>query len=149
MRKCAVPPSLGQAPLIWEVARLACDQMTTKSIDPVSGQAAIDAYLHAPEDASRATLATAVRYTTGLLAAAAPGKSVELRVPPFAAIQCIPGGTHTRGTPRAAIQTDAHTWLALATGNCDWATAQRTGAVTASGERADLSSYLPLLKPTP
>jgi putative sterol carrier protein len=78
------------------------------------------------------------------LKARAPGRSVEVRVPPYAAVQVIGGGTHTRGTPRAVIETDAETWIALATGDLSWADAVSTGRVRASGERADLSAYLPL-----
>jgi putative sterol carrier protein len=78
------------------------------------------------------------------LKARAPGRSVEVRVPPYAAVQVIGGGTHTRGTPRAVIETDAETWIALATGALTWAEAVDTGRVRASGERADLSAYLPL-----
>ena len=74
----------------------------------------------------------------------APGRSVEVRVPPYAAVQAIGGGTHTRGTPRAVIETDPETWLALATGDLSWVEAVATGRVRASGERADLSAYLPL-----
>lgn len=74
----------------------------------------------------------------------APGRSVEVRVPPYAAVQVIGGGTHTRGTPRAVIETDAETWLALARGELAWSDAVETGRVRASGERADLSPYLPL-----
>lgn len=78
------------------------------------------------------------------LKARAPGRSVEVRVPPYAAVQVIGGGTHTRGTPRAVIETDPDTWIALATGALDWADAVASGRVLASGERADLSPYLPL-----
>ena len=74
----------------------------------------------------------------------APGRSVEVRVPPYAAVQVIGGGTHTRGTPRAVVETDPDTWIALATGALDWADAVASGRVLASGERADLSAYLPL-----
>jgi len=74
----------------------------------------------------------------------APGRAVEVRVPPYAAVQVIGGGTHTRGTPRAVIETDADTWLALATGVLSWSDAVESGSVRASGERADLSPYLPL-----
>ena len=74
----------------------------------------------------------------------APGRSVEVRVPPYAAVQVIGGGTHTRGTPRAVIETDPDTWIALATGELAWADAVASGRVLASGERADLSPYLPL-----
>lgn len=75
----------------------------------------------------------------------APGRSVEVRVPPYAAVQVIDGGTHTRGTPRAVIETDADTWLALASGELAWSEAVESGRVRASGERADLSPYLPLV----
>ena len=74
----------------------------------------------------------------------APGRSVEVRVPPYAAVQVIGGGTHTRGTPRAVIETDGETWIALATGELSWSEAVDTGRVRASGERADLAPYLPL-----
>jgi hypothetical protein len=74
----------------------------------------------------------------------APGRAVEVRVPPYAAVQVIGGGTHTRGTPRAVVETDAETWIALATGELSWSDAVDTGRVRASGERADLSAYLPL-----
>ncbi|HEX2893457.1 MAG TPA: sterol carrier family protein [Marmoricola sp.] len=81
------------------------------------------------------------------LKARAPGRSVEVRVPPYAAVQVIGGGTHTRGTPRAVVETDADTWIALATGALDWSEAVASGRVHASGERADLSPYLPLEGP--
>lgn len=79
-----------------------------------------------------------------MLVARAPGRAVEVRVPPYAAVQAIGGGTHTRGTPRAVIETDADTWIALATGALGWDDAVASGRVHASGERADLSPYLPL-----
>jgi hypothetical protein len=74
----------------------------------------------------------------------APGTSVELRVPPLAAVQCVPGPRHTRGTPPNVVETDAGTWLALATGGLGWGEAVSSGAVRASGERSDLSAWLPL-----
>ena len=77
----------------------------------------------------------------------APGRSVEVRVPPYAAVQAVPGGRHTRGTPRAVVEMDAETWLALATGELAWADAVAAGRVRASGERADLSPFLPLVLP--
>ena len=64
----------------------------------------------------RATVATAVRYTLEELAARHPGRSVEVRVPPHGAVQCIEGPTHKRGTPPNVFETDAPTWLALVTG---------------------------------
>lgn len=85
-----------------------------------------------------------VKHYLALLRERAPGRSVEVRVPPYAAVQVIGGGTHTRGTPRAVIETDAETWIALATGALTWDAAVEAGRVRASGERADLSPYLPL-----
>jgi hypothetical protein len=78
------------------------------------------------------------------LAAKAPGRAIEVRVPPYAAIQCGEGPTHTRGTPPNTIEMDAHTWLALASGNLSWGDAVSSGVVAASGSRADLAQYLPL-----
>ena len=74
----------------------------------------------------------------------APGHSVEVRVPPYAAVQVIPGVRHTRGTPPAVVEMDAATWIALATGELSWVDAEAAGRVRASGERADLTPYLPL-----
>ena len=84
------------------------------------------------------------KHYLAVLAERAPGKSVEVRVPPYAAVQCIEGVRHTRGTPPAVIETDPGTWLALARGELDWTAAVTSGHVRASGERTDLSSYLPL-----
>lgn len=85
-----------------------------------------------------------IKQSLAVLKERAPGRSVEVRVPPYAAVQVIGGGTHTRGTPRAVVETDAATWLALASGELTWSDAIATGRVRASGERADLSPYLPL-----
>ena len=85
-----------------------------------------------------------VKHYLALLQQRAPGRSVEVRVPPYAAVQVIGGGTHTRGTPRAVVETDPETWIALATGELAWADALDEGRVHASGERADLAPYLPL-----
>ncbi|MGW1077372.1 sterol carrier family protein [Streptomyces sp. NPDC002537] len=93
----------------------------------------------------RQVLATASRLLADALADKAPGGSVEVRVPPFAVVQCVAGPRHTRGTPPNVVETDTLTWLRLATGRTDWASALDEAAVTASGERADLSAHLPLL----
>ena len=85
-----------------------------------------------------------VKHYLAVLAERAPGKSVEVRVPPIAAVQCVDGVRHTRGTPPAVIETDAATWIALATGALAWPDALESGGARASGERTDLSSYLPL-----
>ncbi|MDQ4502421.1 sterol carrier family protein [Sinomonas sp. ASV322] len=92
----------------------------------------------------RPTLATAVRYTLEELASRAPGNSVEVRVPPFGVAQCIEGPRHTRGTPPNVVETDAETWLGLATGSLAWADALTSGKLSASGTRTDLSELLPL-----
>jgi hypothetical protein len=97
--------------------------------------------------AERADLRLLTKHYLALLEARAPGKSVEVRVPPYAAIQCIPGVRHTRGTPPAVIETDAATWIALATGDLAWSEAVDAGRLRASGERTDLSPYLPLERP--
>ncbi len=85
-----------------------------------------------------------VKHYLAVLETRAPGRSVEVRVPPFAAVQAIPGVRHTRGTPPAVVETDAETWLAVATGRTTWAEAVASGKVAASGERTDLTPYLPL-----
>lgn len=92
----------------------------------------------------RSDLRLLTKHYLAVLEARAPGHSVEVRVPPYAAIQCIAGVRHTRGTPPAVIETDAPTWVALATGELGWADAVDAGRVQASGERTDLSPYLPL-----
>jgi hypothetical protein len=92
----------------------------------------------------RPTLRAAVRELLAALAAAAPGRSVEVRVPPYGAVQCVPGPRHTRGTPPNVVETDPSTWVALATGRLAWADAVDRGRIRASGTRADLSAYLPV-----
>ena len=72
---------------------------------------------------------------------------MEVRVPPYAAVQAVAGVRHTRGTPPAVVELDAETWIALAVGTVSWADAEREGLVRASGERADLSPLLPLEVP--
>ena len=94
----------------------------------------------------RSTLALAVRYSLQLLAEEAPGGTVEVRVPPFGAVQCIEGPKHTRGTPPNVVETDVTTWLALATGSLSWADARSAGRVHASGQRADLGDVLPIIR---
>jgi hypothetical protein len=96
----------------------------------------------APE---RGALATAVRLTARTLAALAPGASVEVRIPPFVAVQCVPGPKHTRGTPPNVVETDPRTWLLLATGMSTLADAQAAGALRSSGARAgEIGHWLPL-----
>lgn len=86
----------------------------------------------------------AVRHLLDRLVTAAPGRTVEVRVPPYAAVQAIEGPRHTRGTPPNVVETDARTWIELAVGRLSWDEAMTKGAVSASGARADLSGHLPV-----
>ena len=95
-------------------------------------------------DRSAGDLKLLTKHFLAVLAERAPGTSVEVRVPPYAAVQVVPGVRHTRGTPPAVVELDADTWIALATGALTWADAEQAGRVRASGQRADLSPYLPL-----
>jgi hypothetical protein len=119
---------------VWQVA--------LKRISEPDGVAALKAW----NDGSAGTeqLAIATRYCLQLLRNAAPGKSVEVRVPPYGAAQIIEGPRHTRGTPPAVIEMSPDTWLMIATGQQTFVEAQRAGSLSASGERADLTEWLPL-----
>jgi hypothetical protein len=121
----------GTAPIPAEELRAA--------VAPVRAWLAGDA-----EQPPRAVVSAAVKTTARWLAQQVPGRSVELRVPPHVAVQCIEGPRHTRGTPPNVIETDAATWLRLAGGMTSWADAVAAGKVSASGNRADLSAQLPL-----
>jgi hypothetical protein len=92
----------------------------------------------------RPVLRDAVRALLAELSRRAPGRSVEVRIPPFGAIQCVPGPRHTRGTPPNVVETDPVTWILLATERVSWADAVRDGRLRASGIRTDLSEFLPL-----
>ncbi|MEU4453956.1 sterol carrier family protein [Nocardioides sp. NPDC023903] len=96
------------------------------------------------EEPAKADLRLLTKHFLAVLEERAPGRSVEVRVPPYAAVQCVEGVRHTRGTPPAVIETDAVTWIALATGAMTWSDAVDQARVRASGERTDLSAYLPL-----
>ena len=85
-----------------------------------------------------------VKATLALLVEKNPGRAIEVRDPPYSAVQCGEGPTHTRGTPANVIEMDAQTWLALAHGERTWADAMAAGLIIASGVRADLTSLLPL-----
>ena len=86
----------------------------------------------------------AVKETLALLSEKAPGRAIEVRIPPYAAIQCGAGPTHTRGTPPNVIEMNADIWLALARGEKTWQESVAAGLINASGARADLSEFLPL-----
>ncbi len=86
----------------------------------------------------------AVKQSLALLVERSPGRAIEVRIPPYAAVQCGDGPTHTRGTPPNVIEMNAETWLALANGERTWADAMSAGLINASGVRADLTELLPL-----
>jgi hypothetical protein len=120
--------------------------MARRRITGTAGRAALAACAAGSSD--RTERATAVRYTLEELTSRAPGNSVEVRVPPFGVTQCVEGPRHTRGTPPNVVETDADTWLALAGGALSWDDAVASGRVSASGQRADLGSLLPLFPPS-
>ena len=113
--------------------------------DPVVGRAALERWAADTGGADRADVRTAVRFTLEELAARAPGASVEVRVPPDGAVQAVEGPGHTRGTPPNVVETDPATWLELVTGRTAWPDALAAHRVRASGIRADLEPWLPLL----
>nr|WP_187688889.1 sterol carrier family protein [Nocardia wallacei] len=120
-------------------------------VDPVELRGAVDAVAGWLRDEGvgspgRGELAAAVKGSVRALAASAPGHSVEVRVPPFVAVQCIEGPRHTRGTPPNVVETDARTWLLLATGLLEFEDAVASGKLTASGLRAaEVARWLPVV----
>ena len=99
------------------------------------------------EKPSRSQLAAAVRLSARTLEQVAPGSSVEVRVPPFVAVQCIEGPRHTRGTPPNVVETDPRTWLLMVTGLLEFDSATADGGVSVSGSRAgEIAHWLPLLR---
>lgn len=113
--------------------------------DPVDVVVSLDRV--AAGEAERSDLRLLVKHFLAVLESRAPGHSVEVRVPPYAAVQVVAGVRHTRGTPPAVVELDALTWIRLATGAVTWAEAVAGGQVLASGERTDLSGHLPLTPP--
>ncbi|MFD6159028.1 sterol carrier family protein [Nocardia sp. NPDC060256] len=129
---------------LGEVARQSVSPAELRSAVAAVSAWVLDETVNAP---GRTELAAAVRATARTLAASAPGHSVEVRVPPFVAVQCIEGPRHTRGTPPNVVETDPRTWLLLATGLLDFATALDSGALTASGSRAaEVAHWLPIAR---
>ena len=108
--------------------------------------AAVFAALNAGLTPRPEALRAATRYLLDLLASTAPGRAVEVRVPPYAAVQAIGGPRHTRGTPANVVEMDPVTWVRLATGLLQWGEAVSDGLVSACGVRADLTDHLPVLK---
>ena len=117
--------------------------LTAAAIDEVLNR--IDESVCSGELPLTTDLREAVKHFLAVLAARAPGKSVEVRVPPYAAVQCIEGARHTRGTPPAVVEVDAMTWIALARGQLSFADVVGCGPLHASGERSNLSDHLPLI----
>ncbi|WP_030190351.1 maleylpyruvate isomerase family mycothiol-dependent enzyme [Streptomyces violaceorubidus] len=133
-----LPTSAGALPL--------ADYMVTRTVELVVHTDDLNAAvpgLDIPYD--RQALAAATRLLADALAVKAPGGSTEVRIPPFAVVQCVEGPRHTRGTPPNVVETDPLTWLRLATGRLTWQDALDDARVSASGERADLGALLPLL----
>ncbi|UJP09240.1 sterol carrier family protein [Microbacterium sp. KUDC0406] len=116
--------------------------MAARRIDTADGRAALAAVTNG--DADRPQTAAAVRYLLQLLEEKAPGNSVEVRVPPFGAVQVVQGPRHTGGTPPNVVEMDAATWVSVATGAEHWADALAAGRIVASGIRADIDALLPL-----
>ena len=116
--------------------------MPRRKINPEDGLRAVTAF-RAGDESQKATV---VRYLLEELTFLRPGNAVEVRVPPFGAVQCIEGLTHRRGTPPNVVELDADTWLALAFGQTHWDDAVASGKILASGTRADLRELLPLMR---
>jgi uncharacterized protein (TIGR03083 family) len=132
-----LPTSAGALPL--------ADYVVTRTVELVVHTDDLNAAvpgLDIPYD--RQALAACTRLLADALAVKAPGGSTEVRVPPYAVVQCVEGPRHTRGTPPNVVETDPLTWIRLAAGRLDWREALTSGAVRASGERADLTGWLPL-----
>lgn len=121
------------------------DLLATRCVELVTHTDDLAAALNTKIPYDRWALATATRLLADTLAAKAPGGSVEVRIPPFAVVQCVAGPKHTRGTPPNVVETDPLTWIRLATGRLAWSAALDEASVTASGERADIADQLPLL----
>ncbi|MEU5691327.1 sterol carrier family protein [Actinosynnema sp. NPDC020468] len=124
--------------------------MVSRGVDPHELRAAVAEVLPwlggEGEQPARAVVGLAVKLSLRTLEQVAPGRSVEVRVPPFAAVQCVAGPRHTRGTPPNVVETDARTWLELAVGSLSWQDAVDGGRVSASGSRADLAHLLPVVR---
>ena len=111
-----------------------------KQIAKAEGEKALAAYLAGSEP----SLATATRYLLQELAALYPGGSVEVRVPPFGAVQCVDGLSHTRGTPPNLVELEPKTFIELATGKASFAELKAAGRLRASGTRSDLTDLFPI-----
>ncbi|WP_405458580.1 sterol carrier family protein [Streptomyces sp. NBC_00101] len=120
------------------------DHLVTRTVELIASTDDLNAATGLDIPYDRQALAAATRLLADALAERAPGGSVEVRVPPFAVVQCVGGPQHTRGTPPNVVETDPLTWVRLATGRAGWAGEREAARVSASGERADLGGLLPL-----
>ncbi|MFF3562077.1 sterol carrier family protein [Streptomyces sp. NPDC002574] len=145
--RAALPEAVDPARVIAITlgAMRAPDFLVTRLVELVVHSDDLAAATGVPVPLDRQALAAVVRLLADTLAVTAPGNSVEVRVPPYAAVQCVAGPRHTRGTPPNVVETDPVTWVRLVTGRTTWDAALAAGAVSASGERADLAAYLPLM----
>ena len=121
------------------------DFLVTRCVEGVVHGLDLAAATGSPAAPDPTALRVVVRTFAGLLGHVAPGRSVEVRIPGHVAVQCVEGPRHTRGTPGNVVEVDAVPWVELASGRLGWDEAVRTGAVRASGERADLAAYVPLI----
>jgi uncharacterized protein (TIGR03083 family) len=135
---------------VTEPGRLIAARLGVIRLDELIVTRCVEGVVHGmdlprPVEPDREALKITVKALLAALAIRAPGKSVEVRVPPFGAVQAVDGIRHTRGTPPNVVETDALTWVRLAAGRVTWTAALGSGAVRASGDRSDLSGLLPLL----
>ncbi|MFF0555955.1 sterol carrier family protein [Streptomyces sp. NPDC004266] len=121
------------------------DFLVTRTVELVVHTDDLNAATGADVPYDRQALAACTRLLADALAAKAPGGAVEVRIPPYAVVQCVEGPRHTRGTPPNVVETDPLTWIRLATGRTAWAAELDAAHVSASGERADLNDLLPLM----
>ncbi|MFK0024203.1 sterol carrier family protein [Streptomyces sp. NPDC090798] len=121
------------------------DYLVTRTVELVVHTDDLNRAAGADIPLDRQALAACTRLLADALAVKAPGASTEVRIPPYAVVQCVEGPRHTRGTPPNVVETDPLTWIRLATGRTEWTTALDEAKVSASGERADLGGLLPLM----
>ncbi len=140
MARFTIPDAEGRAAVDAVLEAL---EVTESATGPDAAAARSGASRAALADLDRNLLATAVRYTLQQLEQQSPGNTLEVRVPPFGAVQCVEGPRHTRGTPPNVVETDPETWMRLSTGRLSWSNAVASGRVHASGTRANLEDFLP------
>ncbi|MEU6928137.1 sterol carrier family protein [Streptomyces sp. NPDC046374] len=140
----AAAPDTRLLPVSFGAMTLA-DFLVTRTVELVVHTDDLSAATGVSIPYDRQALAACTRLLADTLAARAPGGAVEVRVPPYAVVQCVEGPRHTRGTPPNVVETDPLTWIRLATGRAEWAVELDTARVSASGERADLAGLLPLM----